>query len=94
MTGKRKQATRSTSVSTASVAGCGESRFFKARSLCETCWAYAKIEGSLHQFPSVYESKNERENPGRFCPCFNPVIDPMPTWNTSQCLKCGREIRK
>lgn len=73
---------------------CGERRFFKARQLCETCYVYAKGSGTLHEFPSVYDKKNDRDTPGTFCRCFSPIVDPMPAWNTAQCLKCGREIRK
>jgi len=71
---------------------CGEPRHFKARRLCETCWIYAKRMGTLTQFPSVLNAKNERDMPGRYCRCFAPVPDAMPVWNTRQCLKCGREI--
>ena len=73
--------------------GCDQPRFFKARSLCETCWVYAKQSGTLAEFPSVYDSKNERDRPGLFCRCHSPIVDRMYEWNTRQCLKCGREIR-
>ena len=72
---------------------CGEHRSLKARQLCETCYVYATQTGNLHDFPSVYDKKNERDKPGLFCRCFSPIVESMPVWGTAQCLKCGREIR-
>ena len=78
----------------ASAVPAGRLRFFKARQLCETCWVYAKEAGTLHEFPSVYDSKNEAAIAGpRSVAAIPRSSTRCRCGTTSQCLKCGREIR-